>query len=521
MSDARGSQASILISNVQINYARMLLTVFLGILTTRMVYRELGEKGFGLFAAVGASVFLVTTLESTLLSSVQRYLAYAVGKDDDRELRETFSTSLFLTVLLGGLTFAVVYPLAPFLISLLRVPPDRIEAAILVLRCTLVSACVMIAAAPFNAMLTANQNFLVPAIVATGVSVLTFLGAYSLRYLPGDSLEHYAMIRLGVVALAAFFNSIFCLKSYQQSRFSGSSVVPSIMPPLLSYGGWAGLGAMGWHLRLQGTQLIGNLFFGPSFNASLGIAQQISGYAGTLPATLLRVANPAMTQMVGRNESAKIIPLRDSTSRFCVLLTFIFCGPLFIELDFLLGVWLESPPRLAALFATIMLCNLLVDHAASGYGLVFLATGRIRGYAIFTFVIVLLQVAATYAFVALTGSPASSILIIFVMATLANLFYRVWYSDGQSIEVATRHWLTRVFLRVVVACVLAVLAASPVAWAFPPSWFRLFSVTLVHTVALVAVAWFWTLTAQEREQAGTYVARIRDLARKNLRSLGG
>ena len=284
--------------------------------------------------------------------------------------------------------------------------------------------------------------------------------------------------------------------------------------PLVSFGGWAGLGALGWQLRIQGVQLIGNVFFGPTFNASLGIAQQVSGYAGTLPSTVISVCTPALTQLHGRKDLAKMRQVRDLASQACALLTLAFATPFLLESEWLLEMWLESPPSLATAFLAILLVNLAIDQLTTVYGILFTATGAIRPYSIFTFLNVIFQLILVWCLA--NGFPASPTIAVLVIiaGTLANLCFRVGYAEELELH-PFAHWATKTLRCVLPQALVAMALAYSISIIDIRPSVRVPLVFLTNAFTLTVLVIRFSLSESQRSSFFAYGASAWNRMRKN------
>lgn len=61
-------------------YSRMLLTMFVGLYTSRVVLQTLGLEDFGIYNIVGGVVVLFTFINNAMASATQRHLSYELGK---------------------------------------------------------------------------------------------------------------------------------------------------------------------------------------------------------------------------------------------------------------------------------------------------------------------------------------------------------------------------------------------------------------------------------------------------------
>ncbi len=500
------NQANLLLSNVQLTMARMLLTIGFGLATIRFVLKELGEVDYGIFSVVGASMFVVAAIKSTLASSTQRHLAYEVGRGGQGEIKEVFSTSMLMAIGLAAFVLTVGMIFGRTIISFLTIPIEKEDAALEAFRYTVLSASTLILAAPYSACLLARQNFLVPAFFAVVFSLISFGGAILLPWLDGNSLSNYSMIQFINVLVTSVGMILFSCWTFPDSRFRYRFFKKRLVAPLVSFGGWAGLGALGWQMRTHGVQVIGNVTFGPTFNAAFGIAQQISGYASTLPSTIIRVVSPAMTQMIGKGNLPSAIKLRDLASRVCPLLTLLLVGPLVIELEQVLNLWIVAPPKLAMLFAIFLLINLTVDHSASGHGIMFTATGEIKWYSVFTFVNVLLQLGFALLLTKYLSMPAWSILLVLIIGTAFNLLFKVAFDSENGFQLQGLVWWARtVFSKVLITGALAATGGIFIMQTMKPTPYRICAVTLVHSTILISLAATIVLDRAERVRVSDFL----------------
>ena len=72
-------------------YLRMLLTMAIGLFTSRIVLQVLGIDNYGIYTLVGGVVILFTFINNSLLSGTQRFLSYELGKSQPN-VKEVFSS---------------------------------------------------------------------------------------------------------------------------------------------------------------------------------------------------------------------------------------------------------------------------------------------------------------------------------------------------------------------------------------------------------------------------------------------
>ena len=71
-------------------YIRMLITMLVGLYTSRVVLQTLGVEDFGIYNVVGGIVTMCVFISNTLSSASQRFFAFEIGRNDNVQLRKYF-----------------------------------------------------------------------------------------------------------------------------------------------------------------------------------------------------------------------------------------------------------------------------------------------------------------------------------------------------------------------------------------------------------------------------------------------
>ena len=88
-------------SNTLVLFARMLILTFVNLYTVRWVLAGLGTEDYGIFNAVAGVVTASTCISSVLALSTQRFYSFAMGKGESDRLKEIFSVSLNIVVMIA------------------------------------------------------------------------------------------------------------------------------------------------------------------------------------------------------------------------------------------------------------------------------------------------------------------------------------------------------------------------------------------------------------------------------------
>ena len=94
--------------NTLILYARMAITVFISLYSTRLVLAALGVSDFGLFNVVGGVISMLGFLNASMAAATQRFISFAQGAGDLEKVKRIFNMSSLLHWGIAVLVFFVL-----------------------------------------------------------------------------------------------------------------------------------------------------------------------------------------------------------------------------------------------------------------------------------------------------------------------------------------------------------------------------------------------------------------------------
>ena len=68
--------------NAAVLYFRMLITVLVGLYTSRVILQALGVEDYGIYNVVGGFVSMFHLISTSLSSAISRFLTYELGRND-------------------------------------------------------------------------------------------------------------------------------------------------------------------------------------------------------------------------------------------------------------------------------------------------------------------------------------------------------------------------------------------------------------------------------------------------------
>lgn len=495
--------------NIVATYGRSLYALVCGLFISRWVLAALGKTDFGLYGVVGGMTVFITFLNTLLSTATGRFYAYAEGLSQKsaaegqpevglEECRKWFSTAVMLHTIVPVVLVIVGYPIGLYAVEhWLTIPVERLDACRWVFRFVCISCFVGMINVPFQAMYTAKQYIAELTIYGVAATTANVFFMYFMVTHPNDWLAKYALWMCLVSVVPQVIICLRAIKVFPECHFRPSYAWNrGRVLELAAFAFWQAFGGLGIIFRGQGIQILVNKYFGPAYNASMSIANQVAAQSQTLSGAMQGAFAPAITTACGAGRYDEMRALAYRTCKFGMLLALIFVLPLALELRTILTLWLVDPPPYTAELCWCVLLMAVIDKSASGHMLAVAAHGKIAAYQIFlggslilTLPLAWFMVAKEFEFVSIGWAM--------VLTMLICSWGRVWFAR-KLVGMSARYWMFKIMfpLGIVVGVVGAAgyLPHFVLASGLP----RVFATTIVCEVLLLPLAWFVLLDSSER-----------------------
>ena len=412
-------------------YFRMLLTMAITLYTSRVVLAVLGIEDFGIYDVVSSVVTMFAFLNSSMVTSTQRYITIAIGKDDRGEASRVFNNAVRIHLLIGLVVIILCETVGLwFLENKLVIPEERMAAARWVFQLSLLSFFINVTQVPYNAVIIAHEKMDVFAYISI-LDVLLKLGiVFLLKVIPTDKLVAYAVLYFLATQIIRSLYRIYCLRNFEECHRTATAK-DGLFKGMLHFAGWNLFGSLAWMMRDQGVNILLNIFFGPVVNAARGTAMKVSTTVQGFVGNFSTAVNPQITKYYAQGRLDKMEELSYRGSRFSFLILFAIALPLMVTMDTVLGWWLVEVPEHTGIFLQFILIDALINAVFSNPLITSLmATGDIRNYQITVSAIMLLVVPAGY-FLLKGGMPASSVFALICLVSLVSGLARYQFCARQ------------------------------------------------------------------------------------------
>jgi O-antigen/teichoic acid export membrane protein len=405
-------------------YFRMLLTMGVSLYTVRVVLNTLGAVDYGINNVVGGVVVMFSFLGNSMASASQRYFAFEIGRNDDIQLKRTFSTTMAIYALIAIIVLILAETLGLwFLNTQMKIPSERMVAANWVYQFSVLSFMMTLLAIPYNASIIAHERMNIYAYVSIAEVILKLIIVYILVLFSYDKLKLYAILIFFVTTIITLLYRSYCKRKFAECRFP-FYWDKSLFKELVSYSGWNLFGALAGVCNDQGINIILNVFWGPVVNTARGIAYQVNGAINQFVQNFMTATRPQIIKYYSSGEKEQMLKLVFQSSKLSFFLLLILSMPVLLETQFILTLWLINAPDYVVVFTRLIIIGALIDSISYPLMTTAQATGRIKRYQATVGGVMLLNIPLSYIFLKLSFPP-QTVFFVSIINSIVCLFIRL------------------------------------------------------------------------------------------------
>lgn len=485
-----------IVRNTLMLYMRMFFSTLIALITSRLILDVLGVVDYGIYNVVGGVVVLFTFLNSAMSSSTQRFLTFEIGRGNQLRLRNIFSTSIFIHVIISIFVLVLAETIGLWLFyNKLIIPEERLNAAMWVYQFSVFSCLVSIMSVPYNAAIIAREKMDVFAYISILDITLRLVVVVCLYFFSMDKLITYAFLLLMVSLLIRFIYLVYCKRHIDETHFS-FRWDRKLFLEMLNFAGWNLFGNLAYIGYTQGVNVLLNIFFGPTVNAARAVAVQLQGAVNNFCNSFQTALNPQITKSYAVGDKSYMFNLVYGSSKYSFLLLLLLALPLLIETEQVLSLWLKVVPDYTVVFLRIILLITMVDVMANPLIISAQATGHIRNYQLIIGGILLFIVPISYFVLKLGGSPVCAFIVHLCIVVLAQAI-RLWMIRGM-IGLSLKGYFQQVVIPLIEVSFLAIIIPLLVYYLMEESLLRLLIVIFVSCLSVLLIGYFIGLRKEER-----------------------
>lgn len=491
--------------NTGMLYIRMFFVLGVSLYTSRVVLNVLGEVDFGLYYVVAGFVAVLGFLHGAMTSATQRYFAFELGKGgvNSKHLSTTFSTSVNIHIIVAIVTTITAEALGLWFIETkLTIPSERLDAAYVVFHMAVASFALSVISVPFTALIMAHERMGVFASIGIADVLLKLVLVIILQFIGGDNLINYASFMLGAALFVFVIYVLYYLFSFKGIRyiFGWDS---RLFKEMLSYTAWNTWGNLASVMSGQGTNVLLNMFFGPSVNAARTIAYQANTSLTSFIQSVQSAINPQIIKLYAANNLKEMHKLVMLGAKYNFFLLLLLSFPVILLTESILSLWLVKVPAYSSIFLKLIIINSLIDSISKPLMTAVQATGHIRLYQTVIGGVLLLNLPISYYFL-LKGYEPYSVVVVSIALTITALIFRLFLVHGLISLKATlfaKNVLLRIFY--ILICITPIsLAAQYIA---EDGFYKIIFKLAILVFLTIIIIWLVGVTSQEKKIISNFI----------------
>ena len=485
--------------NTLLLYFRMLLLMIISLYTSRVIINALGVEDYGIYSVVGGLVTMFSMLSGSLSAAISRFITFELGTGDYEKLKKIFSSSVTIQAGIALVIIIIAETLGIwFLNQKMVIPESRLTAANWCFQFSILTFAINLISVPYNAAIIAHEKMSAFAYIsileATGKLIIAWLIINN----PIDRLIFYAGMVTLLAILIRFIYGLYCKHHFEECTYH-LTYEHDLLKRMFSFAGWNFIGASSAVLRNSGSDIILNLFYGPTVNAARGIAVKIDSVITQFVNNFMMALNPQITKSYAKGDRDYMFKLIFKGARYSYYVLLLLALPVILNTHYILVLWLKLVPEHAVLFVQLILAFALSECLSSPLITAMLATGDIKNYQIVVGGLQMMNLPVAF-FCLYFGAIPESVMIVAIIISQCCLIVRL-YMLRSMIQLKAGKYVREVYLNVIMVTVLAAVIPCLLSKTMSEGFFNFLLISIVAIISTLVVELYIGCSPQERKYA--------------------
>lgn len=480
-------------------YMRSAISLILNLYASRLILNTLGVSDFGAFSVIASIITAFSFFYGSMNGAVSRFLCEELGRSDEVGVSTVFKASCVLMFIVAIIIYVSGELIGCWYIAThLVIPPERLTAAFTTFHFSIASTAIIIISMPFQSMLTATENIRTFASITIISDILKFSSVAILSFIPLDKLPTYAALLACASVITTVLYIVYCLKNYKTCR-KNVRINYRKLKEIALYACWDMLGCLTTVAQQQGLNLLINSFFGLIYNAAYGIANQAISAVNQFVWNFLTAINPQIMKLYHAGRHEEMVKMMQLGSYIAAFLLMFFAIPLFIEVDFVLSVWLGDYPPYAADFIRIFLVQAVIFSISRPIITAVHTIGLVKAHNLASSSIVILILPVSYTLLKLDFSLNTVLMINIVPWVIECIIDSIIIRSSLNFNVL--HFFINTYFRILAYGIIMLLIPFSITLAIPQdSFIRFIIVGACSVITFSVVSFFFVLDKTGRQK---------------------
>lgn len=510
MISEKDSSRKRLAQNTLLLYFRMLITMGVGLYTSRIILNILGVFDYGIYNVVGGVVTMAAFLNAGLTAATQRFISYEIGSGNTNRLTQVFSSAILIHFIISIVVFIVAESIGLWFINnCLNIASERMNAANWVYQFSIFSFIVTILSVPYNSCIVAHERMRIFAYISILEAILKLSVAFSLLLFNMDKLILYGCLCLVVSIIIRLCYSVYCKLHFMECR-TKITVDKKLLRDMTIFSGWSMFGNLGLIGRDQGANIILNIFTGAALNAARGVGLQVSSLVNQFSVNFTMALNPQITKSYASGDIEKCSSLVYEGAKFSFYLLAIISIPVIVYSDYVLRLWLGSVPSYTSQFLILSLLVSLLYCLSQTVTIAIHATKKLKVFQLGICILMFSELPFVWLILALK-MPPYLIMIPQIVSSVIAIFFRFYLLKRYVPLFSWKRYIFDVLVRSFSVVILCFIVSHYLKEVFPETFISLIFVTFLSFMFSGLMIFLFGLSNSERK---TIIFNVQKLIRK-------
>lgn len=475
-------------------YIRLGITMIISFFTARVTLQQLGVEDYGLNNLVGSIVSMFSFINGSMGTAVQRFYSIEIGKGNKERLGKVFGVGLYLHIMVAAITLLIAEIFAIFFFHKMNIPEERMFAAQVVFQISVFSLALNIVNVPYAALLRAREMFSKTAMIEIVQALLRLVVLYLLVHISYDKLITFSLLNLGITIY--YISSLFLMARRFEESHNRPGRDKDLIKQMMSFISMLLVTVFAQLLKTKGIVILINLFFGLVINATYAVAVQVSNMLNTFVVNFKQAMVPQMMSAYGADDKIAMNKIIDFGTKITFLLMLMLTIPVIFEGQFILDIWLKTPPEHSAKLVALVLIVINISSFTYFQYQGVHATGKITAQQIWMSSTYVANILIIYLVFKL-GSSFESALYVNMAVSAFQCVVNIVYAQ-KTFNYDVRRFLQHTLLPCVIAVVIVIAPMLAITHLIPPTTGRFFLVFVVSELLICVMGYTVVLTKDER-----------------------
>lgn len=209
-----------IVRNTIMLYLRMIVLMFIGLFTSRVVLQALGVENYGINNVIAGFLSMFGIITSSMSNAISRFITVELGKGDIIRLKQVFSTSISVQLFMSLLIVVLIESFGMWFVNTkMQIPQGREFATHWCLHCATLTTFISLMSVPFNSAIIAHEKMSAFAYMTIFDAILKLVICYVLYISPIDKLVTYAIAGVCVSVMTTLIYWVYCFKKFEETSF--------------------------------------------------------------------------------------------------------------------------------------------------------------------------------------------------------------------------------------------------------------------------------------------------------------